>query len=355
MLVKHFIPLCVGLTMLASACAPAAPSPTKAPASPPAGTSVAPAAKTGAPAKLKMGGIPALELMAPTYLAVEKGFFKEDNLEVGDIALGVGERVREALVAKEIDFLDTGILTALVGLEKGLPLKVVAGVLDTEIFGLWVRQDLQDKVKSAKDLKGLTVGVTSPGSAAWVALIYYLKKEGVGEKDVNILMMGSAAPAPWISALETKRIDAGILWAGVLPTIKQRGLAFPLIDISKPEVLRKYIGAKATSQVIVVRQDTIDSNPQLVQRRVDVNKKALQFVASHTSREVAEAAAPGLNMDVELATKVLDEVKAFFSPDGRISKGGVEAEIEMAYEAGILTKRLKYEDIVDTRFAGSAP
>lgn len=343
----------VSLIMLVAACAPAAP-PAIAPTQPPAKAGETPSKAPGPPAEMKIGGVVAYDLVAPTLLSIQKGFFKEDNLDVKEFPMGPGPRVNEMLMAKETDFMDNSSLPALIAVDKGVSLKIVATVMSGGYFALWVRSDLKDKVKSVKDLKGLKLGTTGPGSGTWTTTMFYLKKAGFSEKDVEWVTISDPSPAAWLSALKTKSIDTVATWPVLVPYLQAEGLAFPLIDIHNREVLKEYIpSGNLTPMVVVTRQDVIDRNPQLVQRRVDVEKRALQFIASHSAREVAEASAPQMKMDVEIATRIMEQQRQNYSPDGRISKSGIEAEIDIAFQAGVLSKRLKYEDVVDTRFAGT--
>ncbi|MDR1657939.1 MAG: ABC transporter substrate-binding protein [Deltaproteobacteria bacterium] len=141
----------------------------------------------------------------PIHLATEKGFFKEEGLEVELIKLAPGANF-EAISSGQID-ASFGLLATLIQpLSNGLPIKITSG-LHTGCDKLLVKKD--SGIKSPADLKGKRIGVPSLTSSPIVfsrrALAYAGVK--VGDKDSEVeFVVFSQAELPL--ALEKGSIDA---------------------------------------------------------------------------------------------------------------------------------------------------
>lgn len=311
-------------------------------------------AQKAEPITVRWGGTPSIELETPFYVAVNKGYFAEEGIKVGDPLMGPGTRVREALAAGEIDFADLGTLTYLVGRGKGLPQTVVFEYYTREIFSLFVPTRLQNEIKTVADLKGKKVLVNALGAASHVAGLAMIRKAGLKDSDVTFLGVGASGdPATWISQVESGNFDAGVTWEPTSSYLINRKAAFPLVDIRDTATHEKLIGKNASSMILVVSNDMIAKRPEVIERVVRALKKATDFIQKNSAADVAAAAAGGFKMDPTMLASILQPIKGNFSPDGRISKSGMELEVDLAVGGGILSKKLTYEEMVDPKFAGS--
>lgn len=162
--------------------------------------------------KIKVGASPVLTTVG-IFLAYEKGFFKEEGLNVDlNIIKDSGAPMTLLLSKGELDVgggnLTAGLYNAI---NKGLNFKIVAdkGHVDKSIdsVALIIRKDLIDsgKYKSLKDLKGLKIALTSiDGSSQQVVMDKILKKAGLGSKDVEYVKLSYPESN---AALKTKAID----------------------------------------------------------------------------------------------------------------------------------------------------
>ncbi len=89
---------------------------------------------------------------APFYLALEKGWFKENGVEP-TIEDGTGTTTTVQLVgAGKYDIGYAGFVSAMVAREKGVPVKAIAGVLRKSDLGVVV--DEKSTIHKPKDLEG---------------------------------------------------------------------------------------------------------------------------------------------------------------------------------------------------------
>jgi len=316
--------------------------------------SAAPAsAQKAEPVTIRWGGTVAIELEAPLLIALSQGYLAEQGLKLESPMMGPGPRVRESLAAGELDFGDVGTFTYIVGRAAGLRQRIVFEYYTKEIFSLFASSRLQGKVKSVADLKGHKIGVTALGSSTHMAALSFVEKAGLKDTDVTIIPMESADPAIMMTVLESGQVDALMDYEPMSTVLLDRKTAFPLVDVENPADHEKWVGKSASSMVLAVSEDTIAKRPDLIRRATAALKKAMAFIHSRSASEVAAATAKGFKMDPVLLTRVFERIKGNFSPDGSISRAGIEVEVSLARGGGALKKPLSYDDMVDTQFAGS--
>jgi NitT/TauT family transport system substrate-binding protein len=141
----------------------------------------------------------------PIHIATEKGFFKEEGLDVELIKLAPGTNF-EAITADKID-ASFGLLATLIQpLSNGLPIKITSG-LHTGCDKILVKPD--SGIKTVADLKGKRIGVPSLTSSPIMFARRGLAKAGVkvGDKDSEVeFVVFSNAELPL--ALSKGAIDA---------------------------------------------------------------------------------------------------------------------------------------------------
>ena len=142
---------------------------------------------------------------APIHIAYEKGFFKDEGINVELIKLNPGTGF-DAITTGKVD-VNFALLASLVDpLSNGLPAKITTGV-HTGCDKVLVKKN--SSIKSAEDFKGKKVGVASYTASPYVFLRRVLADNGVGvtakNSEVEFVVYG-AADLPL--ALENGAVDA---------------------------------------------------------------------------------------------------------------------------------------------------
>src|SRR2546428_6173951 len=107
---------------------------------------------------------------APVYIAIEKGYFKERNIEVRLEPFVSAAPAMAPLASGEIQVVGGGVGPALFNAyARAFPVRVVAhrsrDVEGNALDVLMVRSDLKGQIRRAADLKGRKVAINAPGSA----------------------------------------------------------------------------------------------------------------------------------------------------------------------------------------------
>jgi NitT/TauT family transport system substrate-binding protein len=169
---------------------------------------------------------------APLFIADKLGYFKDQNVDVEFINLESGAKMIAPMGTGEIDGGAGGPSAALYNAaEREINIKAVAdkGRLAPG-YGynpIMVRKDLWDsgKVRSLRDLKGLTVADAAFGAAADSTINEALKKGGLTWNDVKIQILAFPDMA---AGFANHSVDAGCVSEPFASAMTQKGLAVKL-------------------------------------------------------------------------------------------------------------------------------
>jgi NitT/TauT family transport system substrate-binding protein len=230
--------------------------------------------ETGKPATLKVGVIPIADV-APLYVGMNKGFFKQEKLTIKPQLAEGGAAIVPAVASgdEQIGFSNTTSL--IIARSKGLPVRIISqgdiGGTDARDApdGLLVAKD--SAIKSAKDLEGKTVAVNTLQNVGPLTINRALEKRGVDYTKVKY----TEVPFPDMgAALEAGRVDA--IWE-VEPFVTQgkaagaRVLFNPFEEAAKSLTVATYFSTERY----------IEQNRDVVDRFVRAMKKSLEYADSH--------------------------------------------------------------------------
>jgi len=147
---------------------------------------------------------------APFYVAIEKGHFTAEGLDVELVPVRAGPEALSAVAAGEVDVATTIPDPALYNaFQQRIPLRVVAGASNT-IATLIARKELVDSgaLKGFADLKGKNLSLPSPVSMHHTWVDIGARKSGIAMSDINLVYLSFPE---MMGALAAKRIDAAYL------------------------------------------------------------------------------------------------------------------------------------------------
>lgn len=173
------------------------------------------------------GGLPSVQIIntsATGALAIEQlltqlGYFQHFGVDVKTTNVESGSQVFAALASGSGDVtMLSGLIGAFPAIEKGLPLKVLAG---TEVVSTSAIFTGDPSVQSVKDLAGKTIGVGSVGSELYDVFTALLSKYGISQSQVTFQNVGSSADS--FKAVLAKQIDCGYGQVGDEADAKSKG------------------------------------------------------------------------------------------------------------------------------------
>jgi len=138
--------------------------------------------------EIKLGVLSSGSEHWPLWIALEKGYFKEQRLEVRQLHTQSVAKAVQALTTNSTNLLypsnTQGTITAIV---KGAPVKLIAGIQTKAIYDLITGA----KYKKVEDLKGTTLGVINLTSGSTVLLMKIMSAHGLKYPgDYDLLTVG---------------------------------------------------------------------------------------------------------------------------------------------------------------------
>jgi NitT/TauT family transport system substrate-binding protein len=266
----------------------------------------------------------------PSGVALKKGFFKDEGLEVEIIRMNV-PTIITALVTGDIGY--TLLFGSVVrGALRGMPLRALASLLDGSTHALVAKPEY----KSGKELKGKTVGIGNFGGTDEVAGRMMLKSFGLDtEKDLKFIALGPDRAR--LAALKEGLVDVAVIAPPADALGRQMG--FNVLLRAYEVFSFPFIGVGANLK-------TIKEKPEEVKKVVKALVRANRFI-----REDKEGAVRVLmewgKVEREHAVASYDSSWKVFSPDGNIPQEGLRMVVEQAKAELKLTREIPVNEIID--------
>jgi NitT/TauT family transport system substrate-binding protein len=223
---------------------------------------------------LKVGVIPIADV-APLYLGIDKGFFKEEQLKIQPQLAEGGAAITPAVVSGDFQIGFSNTISLLIAASKDLPVEIISqGVLggksEEEAWAdLLVLKD--GPIQDGKDLEGKTIAVNTLENICEVTIKASLEKDGV---DVDKLKFTEVPFPDMNAALEQKRVDGACV---VEPFVSQ-GTAGKAKGID-PFYVRT--APDLTVATYFTSKQYAEENADTVDRFVSAINKSLEYAQAH--------------------------------------------------------------------------
>ncbi len=284
--------------------------------------------------------IPAMTTSATShFVAKEMGYWREEGLDVELVLMRAATSVT-ALVSKNVEFTTLGG-GGLLAILRGLPLRLVFATFNRPHYAIYARPDIH----SLQELKGKKVGVSSIGSGPDSLLQDLLNKRlSGGAKEVTIIAVGAGPER--VLALKRGFVDAAIL----SPMEKL------LAEEAGSRELYSFVKEGNYADLpnsLIVQEETVKSDPALVEKVVKGNLKGLLYFRDNrigTSKILSRL----LHVNEQDAARFYDEIRPSATEDGTANEEEQKGSISYLLERAGLKKMPPLEKVYDFSFARKA-
>jgi NitT/TauT family transport system substrate-binding protein len=240
----------------------------------------------------------------PLFIAKEKGYFKEEGVEVDLVNIEDPKEGFAALAAGRLHGVVSTVDTMVLYLKTGKEYQYVLALDDSAGGdGIVARKE----IKSVKELKGKKVAVNE-GSVSQFFLNVVLKDAGMTQKDVEVVNMKQGDAG---AAFVAEKVDAAVTWEPWLTKSKNAPHGHILIDSSKTPGL--------ITDVLIFPRDVIAKRSKEIQGLAHAWSKAVAFYEKN-KKEGLEIMSKGLGdwlKDPKVFAETLEGVK-FYDHDGNV-------------------------------------
>ena len=266
----------------------------------------------------------------PAFVAQEKGFYKQERLEVLIVVMD-GTIATRAMIGGDIDF-NLALASGISALLNGAPVKGVMGmtIRGTQSFVV------KPEINFAADLKGKIVGVSGFGGSTHHGALVVLEHLGVDPKEVSIVNIGNSSLR--LAALKFKKIDATILDTAFVRKAEEFGFKrlVSLADLGE-----------IPSTGLVVTTTKLKKQPDQIRRVVRATLKGTNYFKENRG-EMISFITKKLAVDTKEAEELFQLGVKVFSSNGRISDEGLSVLLRQRDPKRQLL--IKPSDVVDWSF-----
>jgi NitT/TauT family transport system substrate-binding protein len=247
--------------------------------------------------KITVGVIPIVDV-APIYLGVKNGYFKEQGLDVAIESGAGGAALIPGVASKSYQFAFSNVVSIMIARDKGLDLKVVTNGVSTsgsrtnDYAGIVVRGD--SPVKDAKGLSGQRVSSNTLGNIADTATRAAVEKAGGTPATIKFSEIAFPSALP---ALENKQVDAVYLVEPFLTGALAKGhrvVSYLYAELDPNMDISSYFTTAEYAR----------SNPEMVKKFQAAMNKSLQF-AQQNPNEVRAIVATYTKIPPEVLAKIV--------------------------------------------------
>jgi len=281
-------------------------------------------------------------LYMPVYLANEKGYFKEEGLDVQISSTGGDDKTFAAVISGNAQFGVADPTFVAIAKEKGQSGKVIASVVNgVPFWGVTNRQDLVPFTNDSQ-LKGLKVATFPSPSTAYTLQFDMFEDAGL-QPNIRQAAFGALLPL-----LEAKEVDIALEIEPNVSTATQKGAK---ILYSMAE---RYGDFAITG--ITVSETMVKEKPEIIQKFVNALQKAERF--GHTYPDsvaiYAQRHFPNLEASV-LREASLRMINAKTFPQSvMISPDAWRKACALRHEVGDIKSMETAFSVYDTTFAAKA-
>jgi NitT/TauT family transport system substrate-binding protein len=274
----------------------------------------------------------------PIYLTQDKGFFKDEGLDVLVVMFNAGATNLQAVIGGDVQIMAGGVPETVLARAGGVDIKnfwAISNLMPFQIYG-------SSKLKSLKDGRGKKFAISRFGSLSEFLTRSALRQSGVDPKDVTMLQIG-ATPARF-TTLATGIVDATILWFPVTERAKAIGMN-KLFDLKDLYPNWTNVGFVARETWLAKEKDQAVKFLRAYQKGVKHTREnrddGIRTLRKYVGLDAGEAAAG------------YDEYRDSFPLDGRILDAGITATVEQEIETGRLKGKISLNEMIDYSFINS--
>ena len=286
---------------------------------------------------------------APQYAAIELGYFEEEGIDLTLVNGAGADKVMTALVSGDADIGFMGSEASIYTYAGGAEDYAVNFAQLTQRAGNFLVGREPDSNFNWDKLKGTKVLGGRAGGMPQMVFEYILKKNGIDPK-LDLTIDQSISFGLTAAAFTSDDSNYTVEFEPFATGLELEGSGYVVASLGTDSGYVPYTAFSA-------KQSYIKENPEVIQGFTNALQKGMDYVQAHTPEEIASVIAPQFK-ETDLAT-VTTIVTRYYDQDTWKSDLIFEEESftllqDILEEAGELSERAPYEDLVATEFAEKA-
>jgi len=304
--------------------------------------------------RLAVGGKSSLYYL-PLTVTERLGYFKDAGLDVEISDFAGGSKSLQAMIGGSADVV-TGAFDHTIQMQaKNQAIVAVVQLGRFPGFALALRKEKAAGYKSAKDLKGMKIGVTAPGSSTHFMALHMMTQEGLKPEDASFIGIGAGNTV--VAAVKRGEVDGLVNVDPMINLLNEEGEIKIVADTRTMEGTNKVYGGPYPAAVLYATAAFVEKNPGTTQALVTAFVRGLKWVQSHSPEEIAKV----MPEEYALGNKALyvESIKTnhpAYSPDGKFMPNGPETALKVLkeFDKNVQSAKIDLSKTYTARFVDAA-
>src|SRR5258708_30058707 len=264
----------------------------------------------------------------PLTIAEQRGYFRDEGLQVGILDFAGGAKALQAMMGGGADVVSGGFDHVMVMRARGQNLRAFVLQGATPAISLGVAKERAAQYKSPKDLKGMKIGVSAPGSSTHAFINYLLASAGLAPDEVSIIGVGTGPAA--VAAMQAGHLDAIANIEPAITMMEKSGTIKIVVETVSVQGASAVYGSPLPSGSLYTREEFIKANPNTVQALTNAMVRALKWLGTAAPDDVAKTVPPeDLLGDRALYLEAYRKNNESYSRDGMFPPARAETQLRV--------------------------
>lgn len=298
------------------------------------------------PAKVRLVEVTHSLFYAPQYVAMSKGFFAEEGIEIELTNGDGGDKTMTTLVAGQSDIVLVGVEAGIYVTARSKNQSMVAFAQLTQTDGTFLVSRTPIESFQWSMLKGKTLLGQRRGGMPEMVSEYVQRKNGViPHQDVTIIQNIEFKNLGTAFASGTG--DFAQLFEPVASKLEKEGKGYIVASFGTES-------GRVPYTCYLTKKSFLDQNPELIKRFTRAIYKGQQWVDTHSTDEIVPVMKEHFpETDPEILARVIDRYKkqGSYATDPRIDEEEYNHLLNVMQQSGELPTKVPFSQLIDTKIA----
>ena len=272
----------------------------------------------------------------PFRVALKRGFFKAQGLDIQPIFVRGGPMALAALSSGEVDFAEIGGAQAVMrSRARGLDVAIIGSISNVTTFQLVGSKS----TRTLEDLKGKIIGVTGAGAFSDFAMRTFLRRKGIDpDKDVTLRAIGG-------SSMRVSALEKGIVVAAPFSpedTVRLVRLGFPMIANMSDSL-------NIPQSIVVARNEALEKLPETSKRFLKALVLGIQFAKTNKADAIKAGYEAGLQGEPDIVNQAYDLYAPAFSGDLSLNLAGFQFMLDEDKRSGLIDGKFTLDRVINDK------
>ena len=277
----------------------------------------------------------------PFRVALARGFFKAQGLEIQPIFVRGGPMALAAFSSGDVNFAEIGGAQAVMrSRARGLEVSIIASIANATTFQLIGGR----AARTLEDLKGKIIGVTGAGAFSDFAMRTFLRSQG--HRSRQGCDVARRRRQQWAHSALEKGIVAAAPFSPE-DTVRLLRLGFPMIANMGDSL-------NIPQSIVVTRNDVLVKTPDTAKRFLKALLLGIQHAKSNKADAIKAGYEGGLQGEPDIVSQAYDLFAPAFSADLSFNLAGFQFMLDEDKRAGLIDGKFILERVLNDRILKTA-